>query len=95
MNSKKLTHLIRNCPQGQECKQTWETLKPEEYRNDIKRCNECKKQVWEVSVYPIDPFLLERNSVIAILYDITDLKKMVDKRDKPMVQPRIPKFSSK
>lgn len=90
MKLEKLTHLIRNCPKGSECKQTWETLKPEDYRNDIKHCNDCKKQVWEVSMYPIDPFLLEGNSVIAILYNITYLKKMVDNRDKPMVQPKLP-----
>ncbi len=47
----------------------------------------------EVSEYPISPFLLENNCVIAILYDITDLKKMVDKRGEPMVQPKMPKFS--
>ena len=67
------THLIRNCPKGSNCNQTWESLKPEMHRSDIKKCSQCKQQVWEVNMYPIDLFLLEHNCVIAILYDITDL----------------------
>jgi hypothetical protein len=58
-----------------------------------KNCSVCKKLVTEVSEYPIQPFLLEHNCVIAILYEITDLKKMVDKIGEPMVQPKMPKFS--
>ncbi len=89
------THLIRNCPRGNKCEQTWESLELGNYRKDagIKHCSLCKKTVHEVSEYPINPFLLEHNCVIAILYDISDLKKMIDNKSKPMVQPKMPKFS--
>lgn len=93
MNSNNLTHLIRNCPKGSACNQTWESLKPEQYRSDQKRCVKCKKIVCEVVEYPISPFLLELNCVIAIFDDITDSKKMVDKIGQPIARPKIPKFS--
>lgn len=93
MNTEKPTHLIRNCPKGSECKQTWESLKSDKYQSLHKQCLKCKETVWEVVKYPIAPFLLEQNCVIAIRYDITNLKKMIDNIGQPIARPKIPKSS--
>jgi len=87
------THLIRNCPKGSNCNQTWESLQKDKHRSGIRTCLKCKKEVWEVTAYPIGPYLLEYNCIIAIDYEITNLKKMVDGIGQPIRRPRIPNHS--
>ena len=69
------THLIRNCPKGSDCDQTWVSLQKDKHRSGIRTCLKCKKEVWEVTAYPISPYLLEHNCIVAIDYEITNLKK--------------------
>jgi hypothetical protein len=87
------THLIRNCPKGSNCDQTWESLKVPKHGGFSRTCSNCKQEVWEVTKYPISPFLLEHDLVIAIDYEITDLKKMIDGIGQPIRRSKIPNLS--
>jgi hypothetical protein len=81
MTPKKVTHLIRNCSWKFKCTRTWDSLLPaKNYVFERRRyCPDCKENVYLVTCES-DLFLaIEHNYCVAIPFEITNTKKMMDK----------------
>lgn len=81
MTPKKVTHLIRNCSWKFKCTRTWDSLlTAKHYVFERRRyCPDCKENVHLVTSENELFLAIEHNQCIAIPFEITNTKKMMDK----------------
>jgi len=80
-NLKKDRHLIRNCSWKFECTRTWSSLLPtKSYTYESTRyCPDCKENVRLVNDESSLFLAIEHNQCVAIPFEITNTKKMLNR----------------
>jgi len=77
----RITHLIRNCSWKKKCSRSWDSLTPaQHYQFDlIRHCPDCNENVHLVADEADLLQAIESNYCVAIPFDITNLKKQLDR----------------
>ncbi len=81
MTPKKVTHFIRNCAWKFKCNRTWDSLsqsKPYVFE-EVRYCPDCKEKVHLVESKSELFMAIEFNQCVAIPFEITNVKRMLDK----------------